>query len=94
MIVLIVTYKCKEGMREKFFEAIKAEGLDAASRAEEGNMKYNYYLSMEDKNELLLVENWRDADAIAIHNEQAHFKRLGELKDDFVDETIIEKYHD
>ena len=34
MIVLNVTYRCKAGMREKFLEAIKAEGLDAASRAE------------------------------------------------------------
>ena len=33
MEILNVTYKCKEGMREKFLETIKAEGLDAASRA-------------------------------------------------------------
>ena len=32
MEILNVTYKCKKGMREKFLETIKAEGLDAASR--------------------------------------------------------------
>ena len=94
MIVLIVTYKCKPGMREKCLEAIKAEGLDAGARAEAGNIKYDYYMSAEDENEMLLVEMWRDEEAIAFHNEQDHFKRLVELKDDFVEKTTIEKYYD
>ena len=42
MIVLNVTYKCKPDMREEFLEAIISEGLDEASRAEEGNFKYDY----------------------------------------------------
>ena len=41
---------------------------------------------------MLLVEKWRDADAVTSHGQEAHFKRLGEIKDEFVEETIIEKY--
>ena len=92
MIVLNVTYKCKEGMRDEFLEAIMTEGIDVACRAEDGNFKYDYYMSTQDDNEMLLVEHWRDADALAVHQSQAHFKRLGEIKYEFVDETIIEKY--
>ena len=92
MIVLNVTYRCKAGMRERFLEAIKAEGIDAACRAEDGNFKYDYYMSAEAENEMLLLEKWRDADALAVHQGQPHFKRLGEIKDEFVDETLIEKY--
>ena len=92
MIVLIVTYKCKDGMREKCLEAIKAEGLDAASRAEEGNIKYDYYMSADNENEMMLVEKWRDADALAKHMEEPHFKRLGQIKEGFGIETVIEKY--
>ena len=92
MIVLNVTYKCKEGMRDEFLEAIMTEGIDVACRAEDGNFKYDYYMSTQDDNEMLLVEHWRDADALAVHQSQAHFKRLGEIKNEFVDETIIEKY--
>ena len=47
MEILNVTYKCKEGMREKFLETIKAEGLDAASRAEAGNIKYDFFYACE-----------------------------------------------
>lgn len=92
MIVLNVTYKCKEGMRERFLEAVNAEGLAAASRAEEGNIKYDYYFPESSSDELLLVEKWRDADAFTFHCDQAHFKRLGELKGEFVNETVLEKY--
>ncbi|MCQ2563465.1 MAG: antibiotic biosynthesis monooxygenase [Mogibacterium sp.] len=92
MIVLNVTYKCKPGMREAFLDAIKAEGLDAASRTEEGNCKYDYYFAADSPDELFLLEHWRDAEAVAIHNEMPHFKRLGELKKDFVDETDLKKY--
>lgn len=92
MIVLNVTYKCKPEMREEFLEMIMTEGIDAASRAEAGNIKYDYYLPVDDENELLLVEKWRDAEALAEHSKLAHFARLGELKPEYVNETIIEKY--
>lgn len=92
MIVLNVTYKCKAGMREKFLEKIVSEGIDVACRTEAGNIKYDYYMSADKADEMLLVEKWRDADAVTSHGQEAHFKRLGEIKDEFVEETIIEKY--
>lgn len=92
MIVLNVTYKCKTDMREKFLERIILEGLDDASRAEEGNMKYDYYIPTDGSNDLLLVEKWSDAAALTEHGQMPHFKRLGELKTEYVDDTVIEKY--
>ena len=92
MIVLNVTYKCKPDMREEFLEMIYTEGIDVASRAEEGNIKYDYYTPVDNSDDLLLVEKWRDAEALAAHGKQEHFARLGELKKEFVLDTIIEKF--
>ncbi len=92
MIVLNVTYKCKRDMRDEFLEMITTEGIDVASRAEDGNLKYDYYRSVDDCDELLLLEKWKDADALAEHSKQKHFTRLGELKSEYVEETVIEKY--
>ncbi|MBQ5441574.1 MAG: antibiotic biosynthesis monooxygenase [Firmicutes bacterium] len=92
MIVLNVTYKCKPDMREEFLEMIMAEGLDVASRAEAGNIKYDYYIPTDSDDELLLVEKWADQEALAFHGAQPHFKRLGKMKAAYVNETIIEKY--
>jgi quinol monooxygenase YgiN len=80
------------GMREAFLNAIAAEGLDAACRAEAGNLKYDYYLPAAGGDELLLVERWRDDGALAAHMKQPHFKRLGELKAAYTLDTTIEQY--
>lgn len=92
MIVLNVTYKCKKDMREEFLEMIMTEGIDVLCRVEEGNLKYDYYIPTDGSDDLLLVEKWQDADALKKHGSQPHYKRLGELKSEFVDETIIERY--
>ena len=93
MIVLNVTYKCRPGMREEFLEMLMAEGLDAACRAEAGNIKYDYYIPADiGSDDLLLVEKWRDAEALAEHGRQPHFARIGEVKTEFVTDTIIEKF--
>ena len=92
MIVLNVTYLCKPGMREPFLAKIKEEGLDAACRAEMGCMKYDYYFSESERDELFLLEKWSDEDALAEHGKQPHFARIGELKKDYVNDTVVEKY--
>ena len=92
MEILNVTYKCKAGMREKFLETIKAEGLDEASRSEAGNIKYGFYFAEADPDELFLFEKWRDEEAVKSHNTEPHFKRFGELKAKYVNETVLERY--
>ena len=92
MIVLNVTYKCKPSKRAEYLHAIHKEGIDESSRAEEGCLKYEYYNSTTDDDELLLIEKWKDSEAIDVHKNSEHFKRLGELKTEYVIETIIEKF--
>ena len=92
MIVLNVIYKCKPGMRREFLEMIEAEGIDKACRAEDGNIRYDYYFSVENDDELFLLEKWRDADVLTKHGKQAHMAKLKEIKSRFVNDTVIEKY--
>ena len=92
MIVLNVTYRCKPDMRELFLERILAEGIDAACRAEAGNIRYDYYLPFDGGDELLLVEKWRDGDALKAHGKMPHMARLAALKPEYVTETVIERY--
>ena len=92
MIVLNVTYKCKPGAREEFLEMIMANGIDVSSRAEAGNIKYDYYMPVENDDEMLLVEKWADVDAFASHKKQPHFARLGELKPEYVLDTVIDRF--
>ena len=38
------------------------------------------------------MEKWKDAEALKKHAGQAHFARLGELKANYVTDTIIERF--
>ena len=92
MKTIIVTYECKEGMREKFLAAIKAEGLDQASRDEDGNSRYEYAFAADKADRLFLLEKWDSEEALAKHRELPHFKRIGELKAEYVEETLFETF--
>ena len=93
MIVLNVTYTCKPGQREAFLERLLAEGIDTTSRAEEGNLKYDYYLPFDDDGEeLLLVEKWQDAAALDLHHSLPHFVRLCAFKGEYVIDSRAERF--
>ena len=92
MIVLNVTYLSKPCMNKAFLAKIKEEGLVTASRSEAGCIKYDYYFPENGSDELFLFEKWRDAEALEEHGKQPHFSRNSELKDDYVNDTIIERY--
>lgn len=92
MIVLNVTYQCRPGMRDAFLKAIAAEGIDAASRAEDGNIRYDYYQPAAGGDELFLLEKWRDAAALSAHADQPHYAGLKDLKAEYVADTAIERF--
>ncbi len=92
MLVFNVTFKCKSGMREKFLESIRAEGIDAASRAEAGNLAYDFYLSVGNGDDLFLVEKYKDDGAVMAHVKQPHVAKLVELRNEYVADVVMEKY--
>lgn len=92
MILLNVTYQAKSGQGEAFYQAVCDARVPELSRAEAGNIKYDYYRSVDDPDTILLIEHWKDAEAFQLHTEEEHFKNLGKIKEQYVAETIIGKY--
>ena len=87
-----VHYFVKEGKRADFYRAILKQGIADGSRAEDGNEKYDYYFSPDNENELVLLELWRSAEAVQLHMETPHYKALGELKKEYVTETVLRRF--
>ena len=88
-ILMLVTYKTKPGLRSAFHQTILNEGLQEASRQEPGNLAYDYFLSVDHPDELLLVEKWKDQAAIELHKTLPHYLRLRELKTPYIDSVSI-----
>ncbi len=86
-----MNYFAKPGRREEFLRRIVEGGILAAIRAEEGCLRYDYYLSCQNEDEILLLEEWDTAEHQRIHMEQEHMKRLRVIKDDCIADTQLHK---
>lgn len=72
MIFIVVKFQVKDGDREGFLAA--AREFTEATRAEPGNKWYEWSLSVEDPNEVVLVEAFED-DAAGAHVNSDHFAK-------------------
>ena len=85
---IAVTYHAKPGRRENFLRQLSAEGVIDTIRAERGCLRYDYYLSVQDADELLLVEQWATRADQQVHMGQSHMQTLLRIK-----EENVESYH-
>ena len=61
-ISLHVYYRCKSGVAQDFVRAIKDSGVQTLVRAEDGCIQYDYHLSLEEPDTVVLLEKWRDSE--------------------------------
>lgn len=92
MITLNVFYKAKPGMAKAFIDAVNAEGLRDCCLKEDGCAQYDYFISLDDGDMILLVEQWADKAAQEHHCSTPHMQRLRELKKEYIDDTQIKEY--
>ena len=92
MYTIYVVFKCLPGRREAFVETVKQNGILAAIRAEDGCIRYDYYFSEADPNELLLIEAWESKCHQEIHIQQPHMAELRALKDGFIETTTLGEF--
>lgn len=89
MYMIYVKFDCLPQKREAFIRRVKETGILDAIRAEEGCIKYDYYLSEKDPNQILLIEQWESKQHQQIHLTQPHMERLRELKGDHITNTVL-----
>lgn len=92
MVVVLVKYTCKAGMRNAFLRAIRENDIDELSRNELANVRYEYSYSVDDEDVLILTELWRSEKALTEHAETEHYKELSELKQFYVEKTEVERF--
>lgn len=70
----------KNGNARKFVEEMTAEGIVDAVRAEAGNEKYEYYFPMDDSESVLLIDRWKDQEAIDLHHKSEMMAQIAALR--------------
>ena len=89
MYTIYVKFECLPQKREAFIQKVKDTGILDAIRAENGCIRYDYYLSEKDSNELLLIEQWESKNHQQVHIEQPHMAKLREFKGDYITNTFL-----
>jgi len=92
MYTIYVVFKSFDKKREAFVEKIKAEGIVDEVRREDGCIRYDYYYSEKDANELLLVEEWETKEHQQAHINTPHMARLREIKEDYIESTKLGEF--
>ena len=86
---ITVQYFAKPGRREEFLRRIVESGILSAIRKEDGRLRYDYYLSCQNEDEILLIEEWASREQQRVHMEREHMKRLMDIKNDCIAETQL-----
>ena len=84
MYTIYVVSKCISGKREEYIERLKKEGIIDAVRAEEGCIRYDFYFSEKDADEILLIEAWESKVHQEVHMTLPHMKKFLEIKPEYV----------
>lgn len=93
-ITVNLYYTGKNGSARKFVEEMVSSGIVDAVRAEEGNERYEYFFSMDDPETVLLIDRWRDQEAIDIHHKSEMMKQIASLRDKYQLRLKVERYLD
>ena len=74
-IIVNIYYTGIQGHARQF-----AEETVAQIRREEGNLRYDYFFSMEDPETVLLIDAWENQQAIDRHHASPMMKKITELR--------------
>ena len=91
-ITINLRYKGKNGAARKFAEEMISSGTVDAIRGEDGNLRYEYYMPLDDPETILLIDSWKDQESIDIHHASPMMKTISDLREKYDLHMTAEKY--
>lgn len=93
-ITINLYYKGTGDNARRFAEEMTEKGIVARIRAEEGNERYEYFFPMDDPETVLLIDRWRDEEALNFHHKSEMMKEISALRDKYKLRLRVERYID
>ena len=92
MITIHLYYKGSNGSARAFAEEMEHTGIADAIQAEKGNLRYQYYLPLNDPETVLLIDSWIDQSAIDAHHASPMMERLAALREKYDLHMTVERF--
>lgn len=91
-IIINIRYHGKDGSALKFAKEMVASGIAAEIRREPGNLRYDYYVPLEDPETVLLIDQWEDQDALDLHHGSLMMEKITKLRAKYDLHMEVERY--
>ena len=91
-ITVNLRYTGTDGNARKFAEEMISSGTVDAIRAEEGNLRYEYYQSLDDPETILLIDSWANQEAIDKHHATSMMDTIVRLREKYDLHMTVERY--
>lgn len=91
-ITINIYYTGTNGNARKFAERMTTNGIVDEIRAEEGNLKYEYYFPMNDDETVLLIDSWVNQQSIDKHHASPMMKKIIDLREKYKLSMKVERY--
>ena len=93
MAITVNIYYSGEGNNaRKFAEEMIATGTVAAIRAEEGNLRYDYFCPLGNESTVLLIDSWASQHAIDLHHQSPMMTTIMALREKYDLHMTVERY--
>lgn len=87
-----IYYTGKNGSAKEFAREMTESGLVNKIRAEEGNERYEYFFPLDDPETVLLIDRWRDQQALNDHHKSEMMEEIAALREKYALRMRVERY--
>ena len=92
MITVNIYYTGKDGNARRFAEEMISSGTVDKIRAEAGNLRYEYFYPIDDPETVLLIDSWRDQEAIDVHHVSPMMEMITNLREKYDLHMKVERF--
>lgn len=92
MITVIIRYKGVNGNAKKFVNEMISSQIVNDIRNEEGNLRYEYLYPLDDNESVILIDSWKDQEALDKHHELPLMQKISALREKYDLHMEVEKY--
>lgn len=71
---------------------MESSGTADAIRREEGNLRYEYFIPMQDEETVLLIDSWENQQALDVHHASPMMQTIAALRDKYDLHMRVERY--
>ena len=89
-----IYYTGTNGSAKKFAEEMNTSGLAEKVRAEKGNISYEYFFPMDDRETVLLIDVWENDEALALHHKSPMMREIAALREKYHLKMRVRKYEE